>query len=244
MGYYDYQSGLIHHHINQEEGWVAHQQRCRSFILKALELYNPSKITVLGSGWLLELPFAEMLDKAKEIVLIDIIHPPDVVNQVKDLATVRLVEQDVTGGLIEEVWLKTSGLFFPKKIDTFNNILIPEFELDDPGLVISLNILTQLEVLPLKFIRKSSKIAEEEILTFRSEIQKMHISFLRKHKSVIISDCAEVLTGKDGIKRVTPTLLTELPSAKISEEWTWNFDKAGGELYNSNSQFKVIAQIY
>jgi len=74
MGYYNYQNGLIIHHVNQEGGWESHQERCRSFILKALELYKPQKVTVLGSGWLLELPFAELIEQTEKVCLIDIIH--------------------------------------------------------------------------------------------------------------------------------------------------------------------------
>lgn len=243
MGYYDYQSGLIRHHFNQEDGWVSHQEHSREFILKALDLNKPKKVTVLGSGWLLELPFAEIINKIPEICLVDIIHPPDVVNQVKDLKNVKLIEQDVTGGLIAEVWAKTGRFNLFRKVRTLSNILIPDYDLDDPGLIISLNLLTQLEVLPVKFVKSRSKINEAELTAFRAEIQRKHISFLMKHQSVIISDIAEVAISKTGITSVTSTLFTEMPPGKISEEWTWNFDKAGGELYNSTRQFKVKALI-
>ena len=244
MGYYNYQNGLIIHHVNQEGGWESHQERCRSFILKALELYKPQKVTVLGSGWLLELPFAELIEQTEKVCLIDIIHPPDVISQAGDYKNVDLIEQDITGGLITEVWLKAGKYSLFKKLKSIADIVIPEFKPDgDPGMVISLNILTQLESLLIDFLKKRSKIKEEEFELFKTEIQRKHIDFLRKHSSVLITDYAEVITNRSGSVMTVPTLVTDLPPSQLREEWTWNFDQTGGDMYNSKSQFKVVALI-
>ncbi len=244
MGYYNYQNGLIYHHLNQDGGWENHQKNCRRLILKALDIYKPEKVTVLGSGWLLDLPFAELIERTEKVCLVDIIHPPDVKNQVKDLKNVELFEQDVTGGLIAEVWQKTRKYSFLRKLKSLGNIVIPEYKTDaDPGMIVSLNILTQLESLPVDFMRKRSKIKDEEFTHFKSEVQKKHIDFLSKYPSVLISDIAEIITSKSGDIKTIATLLTDLPPGRYRENWTWNFDKAGGDLYNSNSQFNVIGII-
>jgi hypothetical protein len=244
MGYYNYQNGLINHHVNQEGGWESHQERCRSFIIKALELYKPEKVTVLGSGWLLELPFAELTEQTGKVCLIDIIHPPDVISQTGDYKNVSLIEQDVTGGLITEVWLKTGKYSLFKKLKSIADIVIPEFKPDgDPGMVISINILTQLESLLIRFLKKRSKIKEEEFELFKTEIQRKHIDFLRKHRSVLITDYAEVITNMSGSVKTIPTLVTDLPPYQLREEWTWNFDQTGADLYNSRSQFNIVALI-
>ena len=244
MGYYDYQNGMIYHHVNQEGGWENHHEHCRSFILKALDLYKPEKVTVLGSGWLLELPFAELIERAGRVCLIDIIQPPDVISQAGKYNNVELIEQDVTGGLVAEVWQKAGKYHFFKKMKSLESIIIPEFKPDsDPGMVISLNILTQLESLVVDFLKSRSKIKEEEFNVFRAEIQKKHIDFLMKHRSVLITDYAEVITNRSGTTKTNPTLLIDLPAGVVREEWTWNFDKPGGDLYNSRSQFKVVGLI-
>jgi hypothetical protein len=244
MGYYNYQNGLIIHHVNQNGGWEDHQVHCRRLIEKALELYKPEKITVLGSGWLLELPVAEMIEQTKTVCLIDIIHPPDVISQVGSYANVELIEQDVTGGLIEEVWQKTRKYSFVRKMKSLGDIIVPEFKPDsDPGMVISLNILTQLESLLVSYIKKRAKIKEENFDLFRTAIQKKHLDFLRKHTSVLITDFAEVITNSTGNVRNIPTLLTDLPVCRVKEEWTWDFDHTGADFYNSRSKFKVVGLI-
>jgi len=190
------------------------------------------------------LPFPEMLERVPKICLVDIIHPPDVINQAHNYNHVELVELDVTGGLIAEVWDKTRRYSFFNKLHSLEKIIIPEFGTDiEPGLVISLNILTQLETLPVDFIKKRSKIPEEVFRDFKSEIQKKHIEFLKKHRSVLISDYAELITDRSENTKIITTLCTELPAGSVREEWTWNFDKRGGDYYNTKSQFKVVALI-
>jgi hypothetical protein len=242
MGYYNYQNGLIYRHLNQEGGWDTHLDRCRSYILKAMEVYRPEKVTVLGSGWLLELPVAEMLEKTKKIVLVDIVHPPDVISQAGTFNNIELTEEDVTGGLIEAVWKKSHSHRFLNKLRTIADISVPEYKPEsDPGMVISLNILTQLEVLLTDYLRKRSDIKEEEYLSFRREIQRKHIDFLMKHNSVLITDISEIFTDKSGKTSSVPTLLCDLPPGKLREEWVWNFDLKGSDYYNSRSIMNVLA---
>jgi hypothetical protein len=197
---------------------------------------------VLGSGWLLELPLSEMLEKTNKICLADIIHPPDVIEQTGKLENVMLTEQDLTGGLIAEVWQKTRKHHFFNRMKSLDNIQIPLYKTEsDPGLVISLNILTQLESLLIDFIKKRGRIKEEEFDLFRAEIQKKHIDFLLNHKSILITDVAEVLTDSKGGVKTIATLMTDLPPADLSEEWTWDFDLKGADYYNTRSVMKVVA---
>jgi len=242
MGYYAYQNGLIYNHLNQEGGWDGHLDSCRKFINRALEFYEPEKVTVLGSGWLLDLPLAEMLENTSRVYLVDIIHPPEVVKQAGALKNVILVEQDISGGLIEEIWNITREFSLFRRLKSLESITIPEFIPDfDPGLVISLNILTQIESQLLDCIKKRSVISEEELSHFRKGLQEKHIDFLRRHRSVLITDYAEVITKKSGEVTTIPSLFAELPQGKFNEEWTWNFDLKGHENYNSRSVIKVIS---
>jgi len=242
MGYYAYQNGLIYNHLNQEGGWDAHLASCRSFINRAVEYHKPEKVTVLGSGWLLDLPLAEILEKTERVYLVDIVHPPEVIKQAGDLENVFIIEQDITGGLIEEVWGKACKCPFIKKLKSLDSITIPEYTLDfDPGIVISLNILTQLESRLLDYLKKRSAISEEELSRFRKGIQEKHIDFLKKHKSVLITDYVEVVTKKTGEITINPSLLAQLPKGQFSEKWTWDIDLKGRDYYNSRRVMKVVS---
>ena len=150
----------------------------------------------------------------------------------------------MTGGLIAEVWEKAGKFSIFKRLRSLDEIEIPEFETEeDPGMIISLNIITQLESLIVSYLKKRGKFNDEELAAFRKEIQKKHINFLMKHRSVIITDCEEILIDKSGNITSNPTLLAELPKGILTKEWTWNFDKPGDVLYNSKSQFRIVALI-
>jgi hypothetical protein len=244
MGYYNYQSSLLFRHIRQEGRWDGHLQHCRKFILKALDLYNPSLVTVLGSGWLLDLPLAEMVEKNIRVRLTDIVHPPEVRQQASVFPGIELIEEDITGGLIAEVWNKTGNRFFFNKLRSLNNIDIPDFNPSvDPGIVISLNILTQLESLILSYLEKHAVVKAEELLAFRTAIQEKHIAFLQKHPSVLITDTEEVITDRSGNLSPVKNLVAGIPIGSYSEEWTWDFDLTGTDYYNRNSIMKVKAVI-
>ena len=191
---------------------------------------------------MLELPLAEMIEDIKMVRLLDIVHPPDVIKQTGNHGNIELQEVDLTGGLINEVWEKTGKYRFFNKLQSTENITIPEFIIeDDPGLVISLNLLTQLESLPVEFLKKRTKISDEEFMRFRTVIQKKHVDFLKKHKSVLISDHTEIFTGKSGESESVKTLLTDLPDGVLKEEWNWEFDMKNVDFYNKKSSMQVVA---
>jgi hypothetical protein len=242
MGYYDYQQGLIYHNLYQEDGWNSHQQNCRNFILKAIEHYRPEKITVLGSGWLLDLPLAEMAEKTNKVILIDIIHPPEVISQTSGMKNVQLIEQDITGGLIEEVWKKAGKRTILNRLSSLSEIIIPEYQpVEDPGLVISLNILTQLESQPERLLKKKSRATEAEFRHFRGEVQNKHLGFLKKHRSALITDVAELITDNNGKTSEKETLATAIPEGKMKEEWIWDFDLLRTDYNQKRSVFKITA---
>lgn len=245
MGYYDYQNGLIFRHLHQDGAWDTHLGHCRSCILNAFDMFKPEIVTILGSGWLLDLPLAEIAERTGRVYLVDIVHPPDVITQVRKFKNVELVEADVTGGLISEVWEKVKKQSFLKKIRSASQISVPDFSPEfDPGMIISLNILTQLHVLPVEFLKKKSKIGEAELNSLKKTIQERHIDFLKKNKSVLISDFEEIYTDNEGNDHPVPTLLADVPDGSSKQEWIWDFDIRGSDFYNRKSLMKVVTVTY
>jgi hypothetical protein len=243
MGYYDYQQGLIYRHLNQGNGWQGHEKHCRDFILNAIDNDHPEKITVLGSGWLLELPLAELAERTKHISLIDIVHPPAVRDQVKKFKNIELSEQDISGGLIDEVWRKAGKHTFLNKLRSLDEIEIPEFTLRNPGTVISLNIMTQLEAMPIRLLEKKAKANEADLFNFRKEVQESHLRFLGKHKSLLITDTAEIFIDSSGNVTEDKTVIADLPEGIRKETWRWDFDLKGLDYSRKRSVMEVTALI-
>jgi hypothetical protein len=245
MGYYEYQRGLIYHHLNQEGGWNSHLEKCRHFILKSFNHIKPHVVTVLGSGWLLDFPLREISENASAVYLVDIVHPPELRKQVSGMGNVLLREEDITGGLISEIWEKAGSRYFFNKIRSLGEIKIPDYQPDyEPGMVVSLNILTQLESLPIRLLEKKAKVDEESLLTFRKSIQMNHIRFLLKYQSVLITDTSELITEASGKVSEKRSALIGLPEGTDMESWTWNFESKKSDFYRKKSVFNVTALFY
>jgi hypothetical protein len=242
MGYYNYQQGLIYRHLNQQNEWESHLEHCRSFILKSLDIVKPSRVTVLGSGWLMELPLAEMTERIEKIILVDIVHPPEVIRQSAGLKNVELSEQDVSGGLIGEVWKKAGRRTFFNRLPSLDTIVVPDYEpAVDPGMVISVNILTQLEALPERLLRKKTKADDGEFIMFKRKIQESHLRLLKLHPSVLISDVSEVVTDVNETQSEIKTMFIDLPAARMKDEWVWDFDLTHIDYNRKKSRFKISA---
>jgi len=242
LGYYSYLDGLIRRYPLQQGRWDSHLDNCRRFILRAVEMVKPAKLTVLGSGWLLDFPLAEILESGPEVTLIDIAHPPELKKQISGNENINLAEDDITGGVIGEIWNKAGKLPFYRKLHSLHDIDVPEYNtVNDPGLIISLNILSQLDVLPVRFLRTKADADEKEFEEFREKIHSAHIRFLEKHRSVLITDYEEITYGKSGKTVTRPTVLASLPRGVLREEWVWDFDLTGTDYYNKSSVLKVTA---
>jgi hypothetical protein len=242
MGYYSYQSGLIYRHLGQEGGWDTHLARCRNYIISAASRFNSPAITILGSGWLLDIPLVELVENTGMIYLVDIVHPPEVMEQVSRYSNIKLIEADITGGLVREVWNKAGGFSLFRKSVPLASLKIPEFIPDfEPGLVISLNILTQLENLPVEMVKRKTKANINELEEFRRQIQQRHLDFLLRHQSVLITDFEEVsYSDKNDIQTVT-TMFVNVEGGIERDEWTWDFDLKESDYYGSRSVMKVMA---
>ncbi len=245
MGYYEYQQGLVFRHLNQEGGWDLHLGNCRDFILRSVMSRQPAILTVLGSGWLLDLPLGELAAMTQKIYLVDIIHPPMIREKIENLGNIELMEEDVTGGLIKEVWETCRGTSVFRKKTEKSDITVPDYEpVYEQGMVVSLNLLTQLEALPCRFLERHALMSHDDLTALKSEIQQSHLSFLLKRDSVLITDTCEVETDSGGRMTTIPSLLTGLPSGKINSEWEWDFDNEKSDYYMKKSVFMVSARCY
>ena len=238
MGYLADQQGIINRYLREAGGWDNHLYKCREFIFEKVQLYKPKIVTILGSGWLLDVPLEELSELCETINLVDINHPPQVRRRkVKNYPGVNLIAHDITGGMIERVWeLSKSN---PEQLA---NIEAPFYSPDfDAGLVISLNILTQTDTLIIDYLNGKFDLDKSTLRQIRSRIQSSHIKFLSTVPNLIITDYYELVFDKDDVFSENNLLFTELPEGNERQEWVWDFDNAGEYYKRKRLQFKVIA---
>jgi hypothetical protein len=242
MGYYSNQEGIALRYIREDENWNKHLSSTRKFIVSVINKVKPKVITVLGSGWLLDIPLRNIISSGATVRLVDVVHPPGIVRSLSDERAVTFMTCDITGGLISLVWnLSESGLK-PGSDQLFESVSMLDCRCDsDPGLILSVNLLSQLHTLPFEYLVKKKIVGQEFHDAFAALVQEKHIAFLKKYEAVMITDIEEIETDRSGVPHSTQITQCRLPAGRSRKEWTWEFDTEGSYKQGFTTVLKVAA---
>lgn len=223
------QEGIMTRYLREKENWKSHIQHCHDFISAAFKDPSLRSIAILGSGWLLDLPLDHLATRFEEVLLVDIHHPPQVKKKIEAYRNVHLQELDITGGGIAFAWklakLKNEGID-RAALNSFDPVL-PSLMID-PDANISLNILNQLDILIIDFLKfRDSSLGEIDLTDLRHTIQQFHIQWITQKPGCLISDIVEENHDPEGKVLKYDLLHTDLPKSKRSEQWIWDFDLSG-----------------
>lgn len=226
MQYLSDQQGIMRRYIQEKKNWDIHLKKSQQFILKSCETKKKGKLVVLGSGWLLDLPLDNLSKQFNDIILIDINHPKQVLQKIKNYSNVTAVKSDITGGLIDYIYrtLKTYKKKNRKTLLTSANFY--SFSLPiNTDFVISLNVMCQLHIILIDYIKKFKTYSDSELKNLLTQIQQSHINMLPKGKSCLITDIEEeILTEKDQAIGINPLIQVDLPIGNFTSNWQWKFD--------------------
>ncbi len=140
--------------------WRSHLEHTRRFILSAAKkCQNHRKAVILGSGLLLDVPLDELSSTFLEVVLLDIVFLPEIRRTVKKYGNVKLIQHDVTNmarKLHENIHQGRHDL--PEAMP-----MVPGID-ENTGLVVSVNILSQLWVVPRAYVLKKLPGLDEELV--------------------------------------------------------------------------------
>lgn len=224
-----YQRGLMRRYAREGEAWTSHLENTKQAIRDFAQREQPKELTILGSGWHLDIPKEELLENGVKLTLCDIAHPPQIRELCENNPRIQLLEIDITGGLHKELRkVNKRNITREQLISLCSNLVIPTeiFNLEQP--VVSLNLISQL---PYPIIEQlSGRLEWESIAEASAILQEAHLKFLQKFPAVLLmSDTHEAhydIKNHRLIQRV-PTVHIPLPEAEISGEWVWRFDETG-----------------
>jgi hypothetical protein len=241
MAYLSDQKGIISRYLREQEGWDYHRQKTRSFVLEKIQESTPSSITVMGSGWLLDFPLEEAYRICRNIRLLDVHHPPQILRKLQDFPGVTPILSDLTGGMIKNVYDFTRKIK-KGKIKNYDLSEIPRSrpEVYDHSFTVSLNVLNQLDILLVDYLKKFIEPEEKEWLDFRKFVQSTHIKILAR-KGCLVSDVQEINQDMKGGAEPGKNLVHVPLPGKIEQEWFWDFDTAGMYYHNMKTRFRVVA---
>jgi len=231
MDYLDEAIALKRRHQRNRTAWQPHLERTRQTILTAAERSrNRDKVVILGSGLLLDVPLDELAAMFHEVVLLDVVFLPEVYKRVKKYDNVKLVQHDVTN-MAKKLYenIRSGDPALPMAAPT-----VPDID-ENAGLVISLNILSQLWVIPRAYaLKKLRDLDEEDVSDWCKQITLSHYAFLQSLtcRVCLIADHEFVKRDNEGrmISRGSTVAGLSLPEPETS--WTWNIvpreEKDGG----------------
>lgn len=241
MGFNNDQEGILRRFLHEQENWDEHLQRSKKYIIDFLDEKKPKKIAVLGSGWLLDVPIEYMNSHCNVIYLIDIRHPRQIKHKYENITEINFVKKDLTGGAIEAVFtiLNTSD----NPSEDLENLYPPGIShLPDVDCYISVNVLCQLDILILEYIRKFKNITPQSVNAIRQNVQKSHLNSIQKSDFCLITDYKELVYSRTNeLTANNPLLFTELPESGYYDEWIWHFDTQMTYYPNRKTYFKVKA---
>ena len=217
--------------------WQPHLDHTRRFVLSVAEkCRNRNKAVILGSGLLLDVPLAELSAHFSEVVLKDVVCFPEIRKQIRNFANVTFVEHDVTG---------VAEHLYRNKQHAMNQLpeVMPPAD-DDAGLIVSLNILSQLWVVPRAFAARNLRgLAADQVDDWCRQLVASHYEWLctRPGDVCLIADHAFIKRDHHGtvISRDTTVYGLALPPPDAS--WAWNIVPPGKDARSASKELLVGA---
>ncbi len=243
MNYFSDQKGIIRRYINEREGWDKHLENTRNYIIDTLPVKSHDTVIILGSGWLLDVPVEYLAGNFKKVILVDIFHPRQIKHKVRKFTNIELRSADISGGVVQEVYELVKNYRRKRIRKDLRDLIFTGYRSEEQAAyIISLNILNQLDILLVDYMKRFSIYGDEELDYFRGRIQKSHIDSLIPGSSCIITDNEEEIQRMNGAPDAKRKLVyTDLPRGKHVKTWQWDFDLSGSYHAGKRTIFNVIA---
>lgn len=242
MGFVKDQEGILNRYIRESSQWKNHLEKTRRFIRDSFQKTEAESVAVLGSGWLLDVPLDHLLSRFGHIYLVDIHHPVQIRKRTASMTQVELIEEDLTGGAIDQVQNYLEKSKSPRE-ELLNEQLSlnPPLAHIRPDVLISVNLLNQLDIILCDHILKKKHFQQEDLTPFRTAIQAFHLDWISKRPGCLITDTMEVVVDKKGAKSSKALLYTNLPRGIRRDSWWWDFDSQGTYHPGSRTRMEVQA---
>ena len=238
-GYVSDQNGIRNRYLRESGNWQSHLRNTRDFIIAAARQAEQHRsVAVLGSGWLYDVPLDELSQMFSSVVLVDIVHPEAVKIRAGRMPNVRLVEADLTGGAVQHAMQAKTFAQFAEWLPSAR----PALNFGDFDLVVSVNLLNQLDIILCDYLQRHFGVDDAELLTVRRTVQQQHINWLPAGRTCLITDYRQIDIPLDGSpKTETQLVYADMPEKPPVREWEWLFDTNQRYSEKNNTIFKVMA---
>jgi hypothetical protein len=202
--------------------WADHLRRSRRAVETAIaRTHGRDTAIILGSGRLLDVPLAALSAAFRCVVLVDALHPLPARILARRYPNVELRSHDITGTVAALHDLKPGGaLPVPRPYPPLRGAGV--------DLVVSLNLLSQLGVLPGEWISRRlgpgvDGAGGDTAEAFSAALARAHLDDLSRCRATVclITDVERLYSGPDGtvLEREASVAGVALPPP--AEAWMW-----------------------
>jgi hypothetical protein len=221
MAYLDEAIAMRKRYRRNRDAWRPHLEQTRKFILSVAEkCRNRNKAVVLGAGLLLDVPLDELSALFRDVVLVDIVFLPEVRSSITRYGNVKLLQHDVTNMAKQLHENVRCGLReMPAAVPA-----APEID-EKTGLVVSLNLLSQLWVVPRSYaLMKLSGLNEERVDDWCRRTVESHYDFLRSMPCdvCLVADHEFIKRDRKGCIVSQGSTVSRLVLPPPDASWSWN----------------------
>lgn len=218
-----YQLGIYSRYVREGEGWQSHLAASKRETLSFVSRHAPQSLTILGSGWLLDIPLDQLSKLCHKIVLVDRFHPRHAQTYARQFSNVELLQCDLTGGLERIRPHKKDWHAYARSISELKPPALPPTEA-----VVSLNLMSQL-VMPI-LERYATKMPPDILADSAVALETSHLTLLSRYPHwLLITDTEErhSLLANGATLPNVKTVLSPLPPLMNQRSWEWQFDTKG-----------------
>ncbi|MGM0542045.1 MAG: hypothetical protein ACQEQR_06360 [Pseudomonadota bacterium] len=214
-----------------QQQWDAHYVKSKETIVSATHrAVQKRTVLVFGAGSLNDIPLSYLSSQFSKVILVDLVFLNPARRLASKYSNVELIEHDVTESLD---WLYQGQTL----------VQAPTVWLDDRSidLVISLNLITQLPIIPVRWLIDEFDLSETETDIVGKQLIFAHLRYLKEFTGEVclIADRVEIQLDSQGIElnRFDPWRDIEQPKADLY--WEWQVMPLG-EMKRSKSQKNLV----
>ena len=238
MGYLRELDGIGRRERQCAESWEPHLSATRRVVLQAAEACPPGgRALVVGSGLLLDVPLDALCRHFDEVILADIVQPQAVRGLLKGNDKVSLERVDITGiakPVYDVVRNRKPGALPRAKVTLFHDRQI--------DFVASVNLLSQLSVIPCQYLRTGLPgLPPGQVTDFAKDLVKAHLRWLSGFagRVALVTDHTRIEEGPEGtIEQRSIVEGVALPEG--GARWTWDIAPRGSVFADLAVRHEVV----
>ena len=193
--------------------WGSHYKQCQQVILQAIKrAVLHRSVLIFGAGSLNDVPLDALAKQFEKVLLVDLVFLKSARQQASKYSNVELIEHDVTESL---EWISEGQAM----------VQTPTAWLDDNeiDLVISLNLITQLPLIPVRWLLNDFNLSEDAADIVGKQLIFAHVNYLKQFPGEVclIADRLDIEFDQQGheVDRFDPWWDVEPPKAEMTWEW-------------------------